>query len=206
MKDKSLDKEAVKPAKAEATKVTTAKPAAKATTTTTAKPAAKATTTATAKPAAKDAKATATVKPAAKTATTEKEKPAKATKVKTEGGGSSAKEKFVAIVRTDNFKIFGIIGLSLILVLCLCLGLIFGLRSCTGMEFILSKDPVTVNSYAQTTKVGYSSQTVDTVQRYKPVAGVGNEQDAFPIDGTTPDKRYPTYGSTPSGYTGDTNV
>ncbi|MDE6667075.1 MAG: M60 family metallopeptidase [Clostridia bacterium] len=180
----------------------TAKPTvtAKPATTATAKPA----TTATAKPAATPVKTeAAATKPApveakpkvaaakvdeaeTKPEKVKREKPAKPVKTG-EGGGSSAKAKVAAIVKTDNFKIFGIIGLSLIMVLCLCLGVIFGVRSCTGMEAILAKNPVTVNAYANTTKVGYSSATVGTVQRNKPVEGVKNE-------GLS--SGYPKYGST----------
>ena len=219
---KTTVKATSKPAAAAAPKTTAAaKPASKPATTAVPKTTVKAAATsspkdtATAKPAPKPA----ATKPAAVEATpkvaaarvdeaeakpekAKKEKPAKAAKTPG-GGGSKFKAQVAAIVRTDNFKIFGIIGLSLLLVLCLSLGLVFGLQSCVGMEGILKRDPVTVNAYANTTKVGYSYQNVGTVQRYKPVEGVHNEQDAFPLpEGVNPSKRYPTYGSTPTGITG----
>ncbi|MDE7168003.1 MAG: M60 family metallopeptidase [Clostridia bacterium] len=195
MKDKSSEKEAAKPAKAETAK-TTAKPATKVTVT--AKPATKTAATPTAKPTTKT---TAAAKPAAKaTATTapkappveekpkvaaaespekvKKEKPAKAAKTK-EGGGSSAKEKFAAIVRTDNFKIFGIIALSLIMVLCLCLGLIFGLKNCNPVDEFEHFGELTVtsvaNSHKNKTQVGYSGEILGSAERHKPVSGVHDE-------------------------------
>ncbi len=198
----------------------TAKPAATAATaaskTTAAKPAATAKTTATAKPAT-TATAAKAVTPAPeptpvvekevakeeKPEKVKKEKPEKAAKIK-EGGGSSAKAKVAAIVKTDNFKIFGIIGLSLIMVLCLCLGLVFGLRSCAGMDWVLGKDPLTVNKYAQTTVVGYSSKTVGEVKRNKPVGGVHDERELFPLGiDVAEDARYPKYGYTMGAVVGN---
>lgn len=196
-----------KPATATAAKPVTVKPASAAKTETTAAPK----NTATAKPAtAKTAAAAPKAMPVEekpqpvkkeekpeevkKEKTVKKEKPKKAVKRE---GGSSAKARVAAIVKTDNFKIFGIIGLSLILVLCLCLGLVFGLRSCTGMNGVLMQDPVTVNTYKNTTKVGYSSQTVGTVSRNKPVGEIRDERDLFPLGiDVADDARYPKFGYT----------
>jgi len=111
-----------------------------------------------------------------------------------EGGASSAKSKVAAIVKTDNFKIFGIIGLALVFVACLCIGLVFGLRSCMGVDGVLGLDPVTVNGYRQQGMVGSFSETVGTVQRNKPVEGVH--------DGGV-ESGYPVYGSTKAGLTSE---
>ena len=118
-----------------------------------------------------------------------KEKPAKAAKTK-EGGGSSAKEKVAAIVRTDNFKIFGIIALSLIMVLCLCLGLIFGLKNCNPVDEFENFGELTVtsvaNSHKNKTQVGYSGEILGSAERHKPVSGEHDEG---------LDSGYPKYGS-----------
>ncbi|MDE7083519.1 MAG: M60 family metallopeptidase [Clostridia bacterium] len=215
---------------AKTTATATAKPAAPKTTVTaaakpatTAKPADAKVKTAAAETAAASATATKTTVAASSVAPVgsektekaqkvKKEKPAKAAKTST-GSGSAAKAKVAAIVKTDNFKIFSIIGLSLIMVLCLCLGLIFGLRSCTGMSWVLGQDPITVNAYAQTTMVGYSAKTVGEFDRYKPVTEMKDEREMFSLgdtieaniaNGTTElaRLRYPKYGSTMNSVVG----
>ena len=134
-----------------------------------------------------------------------KEEPAKAEKTK-EGGGSAFKAKVAAIVKTDNFKIFGIIALSLILVLCLSLGLVFGLKNDSLDNGTLDNNPLdkiyedfgelTVTSVASShnnkTQVGYSGEITGTVKRYKPVEEV--QDGGLVSNGTIPN--YPKYGST----------
>ena len=89
------------------------------------------------KPAKTQAKTTAkaTAKPeatakveevAVKPEKVKKEKSAKAAG----GGGSAFKTKVAAIVKTDKFKIAGIMAVSLLLVLVLSLSLVFGMLSC----------------------------------------------------------------------------
>lgn len=115
-------------------------------------------------------------------------KPAK----KSGGSGIS-----LTAVQKDRLIFYGIIGLALIMVFCLIIGIVFGSRSCTGMNWVLGQDPVTVNSYKQTTSVGYSSQTVGTVARNKPVDEIRDERDLFPLGiDVADDARYPKFGYT----------
>ena len=159
--------------------------------------------TTTAKPAEKAApKTTSTAKPAEKAASSEPKAVASEKPSKKSGNGSAFKAKAAAVMRTDNFKIAAIIALACMFVLFLSLGLVLGLRNCSAFNH----NPPFINAYATTTKVGYYAEVEGTIKRYRPVDGVNDERDAFPIDGATPSKRYPTYGSTPSGYTGDANI
>ncbi|MDE7168004.1 MAG: M60 family metallopeptidase [Clostridia bacterium] len=149
-------------------------------------------------------KETNTPKTSAKPEKVNKEKTAKAAKTE-EGGGSAFKAKVAAIVRTDNFKIFGIIALSLILVLCLSLGLVFGLKN-DSLDDGLGGNPLdkiyedfgelTVtsvsNSHNNKTQVGFSGEIVGTVQRNKPVEEI--QDGGLVSNGTIPN--YPKYGST----------
>ncbi|MCM1289755.1 MAG: M60 family metallopeptidase [Corallococcus sp.] len=69
-------------------------------------------------------------------------------------------------VKTETFRICAIIML-LVLTFSLCLGLALGLKSCND-----SLDIPFVNAYKSATKVGYSSEVLGTVERYKPVDGI----------------------------------
>ena len=166
-------------------------------------------TAATAKPAATPAK-TATSAAMAETAVTEPKsepkttaKPAKssvqtkaadtetkkAESKKTVSGEKSAKKSggsgiSLTAVQKDRLIFYGIIGLALIMVLCLILGIVFGSRSCTGMNWVLGQDPVNANPYKQTTMVGYSSETVGTVRRNKPVQDIHDERE-FSLSAST---------------------
>lgn len=212
---------AAKPASVPEKTATTAK------TTATAKTAAPKTA-ATAKPAATPAK-TATSAAMAETAVTEPKsepkttaKPAKssvqtkaadteikkAESKKTVSGEKSAKKSggsgiSLTAVQKDRLIFYGIIGLALIMVLCLILGIVFGSRSCTGMNWVLGQDPVNANPYKQTTMVGYSSETVGTVRRNKPVQDIHDEREFFPLGiDVAEDARYPKYGYTMSSVVG----
>ncbi|MDE5667738.1 MAG: M60 family metallopeptidase, partial [Clostridia bacterium] len=191
-------------------------------------------TAATAKPAATPAK-TATSAAMAETAVTEPKsepktaaKPAKssvqnkaadtetkkAESKKSESGEKSAKKSggsgiSLTAVQKDRLIFYGIIGLALIMVLCLILGIVFGSRSCTGMNWVLGQDPVTANPYKQTTMVGYSSETVGTVDRNKPVEGLHDEREFFSLGDSIETNianagtvRYPVYGSTMNSVVG----
>ncbi len=158
-----------------------------------------------------------------------KEKPAKEAKQK-EGGNSAFKAKVAAIVKTDNFKIFGIIAVSLLLVLVLSLSLVFGTMSCNpGLSDGLDYTPVDAINYDygrfdddknfDTTDVdkdwsgvkstavtgGYDKGTALAQQTSQVLGTV--DKIIKPVEGTADEKatygvkEYPKYGSSLKNYT-----
>ncbi len=151
-----------------------------------------------AKAAAKTKKAEAPTKP-------KTEKPAKAAKnTEKKDGGNSSKSALAALVKTRKFKIIAISSVAVIFVLCLTLGIVFGVsgKSPSG-DGSLDGSAITDTTFAggngvavttvtgthrNKTQVGYSAEIVDTVDRVRPVAEVKNEGLST--------KGYPKYGST----------
>ncbi len=116
------------------------------------------------------------------------EKPAKktSTKKETPKEGKGVKATAVAVWNNKKARLGIILGTSLLLILCLVLGLVLGLRG--------NKTSITVNAYSSATRVGYHGEYLGTVNRNKPVEEIRSEGIAF----NNPDKIYPKYNQTVS--------
>lgn len=99
----------------------------------------------------------------------------------------SRKERYAGAAREYSMKEVFIVAAVVISVVCLVVGLVFGIRMRNSLERALQQDVVAVNTNKSMTKVGYSSQTLGTVERYRPVAE--------PTNGGLGDL-YPTYAYT----------
>lgn len=99
----------------------------------------------------------------------------------------SRKERYAGASREYSVKEIILITFVIASVVCLVVGLIFGLRMRESLERALSQAEVTVNANKNATKVGYSSKTVGTVERYRPVAEIrdGGLGDIYPTYGYT---------------------